>query len=618
MNKTSAESTLHKYEPVSIFEYTTENTKRKNYTEIWKRAFKKIKINRFISRLNKSKSTGFSGFSEETIELMQFSQSGISFTIVKSSSSFIILPYSIWYIVWIFLLILNMIYISFYGLFNSSFVEFDINSFESKYEIIVDLTFCIDILLSFNLAFFNNQNKLITSRKSIIITYIRKQFIADVLLSFPFGIYLMLYPKSINYNLFKYRQFIRLAKWFVLGKRLEYFYFVKSIDHFCSTNRTLAKFIQIMFVISLSLHTEACLIFLYEKDYGLPETSMIFKSNMVDKDEGEQYLNYLYWALTTLSTIGYGDNAPIHRNEKIICMAWMAAGVFVVSITVGQFTFIFNKMLASDTLLDSSLYFASQFCHSCQISGPLAKRLKMCIRDKQILSHKFNIAKFLTSIDTTMRYDIAMSLYSRAIRKVPFIIDKDPYFISFISFYLQFLQVEENDAIWHRFAFPDGIYFIVKGQVKLYYENHLFMIYKEKDYTGDIEYFYKIKRRFDAFAGSNTEILKLSSKNIEILKTNFPLYYQSLKQNVKQRKTRAIHELAQILLINECCAKGSFIIDKSRLKALEEEIKLIMFSMRPGTEAKTKLRDLFGLNLDVNYSIFQCKELFKILLNNSK
>ena len=47
----------------------------------------------------------------------------------------------------------------------------------------------------------------------------------------------------------------------------------------------------------------------------------------MDKSIGDYYLWCLYWALTVLDTIGYGDIVPRTSFEIIMCLIWMAVGI---------------------------------------------------------------------------------------------------------------------------------------------------------------------------------------------------------------------------------------------------------------------------------------------------
>ena len=44
-----------------------------------------------------------------------------------------------------------------------------------------------------------------------------------------------------------------------------------------------------------------------------------------------------YFALTTLSTIGYGDYYPISRNEKLVGIIFMLVGIVFFSQIMGSF-----------------------------------------------------------------------------------------------------------------------------------------------------------------------------------------------------------------------------------------------------------------------------------------
>ena len=48
-----------------------------------------------------------------------------------------------------------------------------------------------------------------------------------------------------------------------------------------------------------------------------------------------QYVTSIYWAITTMITVGYGDIVPITKTERIFAMFIMilACGVFAYTVT---------------------------------------------------------------------------------------------------------------------------------------------------------------------------------------------------------------------------------------------------------------------------------------------
>ena len=60
-------------------------------------------------------------------------------------------------------------------------------------------------------------------------------------------------------------------------------------------------------------------------------------------DEGDLYLASLYFIITTLSTVGFGDIVPVNDTERALCIVIMIVGVFFYSYTIGSITAIMTQ-----------------------------------------------------------------------------------------------------------------------------------------------------------------------------------------------------------------------------------------------------------------------------------
>jgi len=83
----------------------------------------------------------------------------------------------------------------------------------------------------------------------------------------------------------------------------------------------------------------------------------------MDEELGDLYLIWLYFAITSLTTVGYGDISAYTSAEMIIAMIWMIFGVAVYSFIVGTLSSLLTSMDARAEMVESKVEMYQYFGH---------------------------------------------------------------------------------------------------------------------------------------------------------------------------------------------------------------------------------------------------------------
>ena len=109
------------------------------------------------------------------------------------------------------------------------------------------------------------------------------------------------------------------------------------------------------------VHLMACFWFLVAKFEDFDYTSWVVQSGIRDDSDSYQYLVSVYWALQTLTTVGYGDIHAYTIYERIAALIWMIIGVGFYSFTIGNLASIFNTIDVKAAHLQQKLNVLAEF-----------------------------------------------------------------------------------------------------------------------------------------------------------------------------------------------------------------------------------------------------------------
>ncbi|XP_020583593.1 potassium channel AKT1-like [Phalaenopsis equestris] len=246
--------------------------------------------------------------------------------------SFVISPYDKRYRAWETFLIFLVIYTAWVSPFEFGFISKPTRPL-SIVDDLVNVFFTIDIILTFFVAYLETTTYLfIDNHVKIAQKYLSSWFILDFVSIIPSEIIRRMLPTKLqSYGFFNMLRLWRLRRVSSLFARLE------KDRHF---NYFWVRCIKLICVTLFAVHCAGCFYYLLAARY--PEPSMTWiGATMPDFHERSLWIRYvtsMYWSITTLTTVGYGDLHAQNTREMIFDIFYMLFNLGLTAYLIGNMT----------------------------------------------------------------------------------------------------------------------------------------------------------------------------------------------------------------------------------------------------------------------------------------
>ena len=308
---------------------------------------------------------------------------------------------------------------------NATFMISDDN-FYSKIRYILIIILLFDILLNFNTGYFH-RGTLILTRKEILKRYMRLDFWIESISFLPSLLINILavdllkeYKPQINFM-----EFLFLLRIIYLDKM------IRKICDFYQSTEFLNNFISLVKLGVWSLyvaHICACM-FHYVSYMDKSEYHQTWISNFQIMSEDNslmsEYITSLYWSVTTMVTVGYGDVIPVTPHERIVAISSMLGACCVFAYIMNSIGGIINSFNNRQTVLRQKIQAVNKYLDMKNIDNDLRIRIRKYLEylyeeRNAMMKEGHNV---VSNLSTSLKTEIFQRLNGEIIVNIPVLIN---------------------------------------------------------------------------------------------------------------------------------------------------------------------------------------------------
>ncbi|KAM4698553.1 voltage-gated delayed rectifier potassium channel KCNH8-like [Rhinophrynus dorsalis] len=493
-------------------------------------------------------------------------------------SRFILLHYGTFKAGWDWLILLATFYVAVTVPYNVCFtINRDDNSSSrsppSVSDIFVEILFMLDILLNFRTTYVSKSGQVVYDPRSICVHYATTWFFVDLIAALPFD---LLYAFSVNVyfgvHLLKTVRLLRLLR------------LLQKLDRYSQYSAVVLTLLMSMF--GLLAHWMACVwYFIGQKEFESNEIGWLHEfskrlgipfsvaekissaNNTIQPNSshgGNQtlliggptlrssYITSLYFALSSLTSVGFGNVSANTDAEKIFSICTMLIGALMHAVVFGNVTAIIQRMYSRRSLYHTRTKDLKDFIRVHRMPKQLKQRVLECFQTTWSVNNGIDANELLRDFPDELRADIAMHL-NKEILQLPIFESASRGCLRSLSLSIKTSFCAPGEYLIRQGDALQAIYFVCSGSMEVLKDNTVLAILGKGDLIGS-DHLNKdqvIKTNANVKALTYCDLQYISLKGLREVLELYPEYSQKFISEIQHDLTYNLREGSEADLDHE-------------------------------------------------------------------
>ncbi|XP_057322855.1 potassium voltage-gated channel subfamily H member 7 isoform X4 [Microplitis mediator] len=417
-----------------------------------------------------------------------------------------VLHYSPFKAVWDWIILLLVMYTAIFTPYVAAFLlsEPDYNSRKAKkysddpiviIDLIVDVTFVVDILINFRTTFVNTNDEVVSGPWKIAVHYLRGWFIIDLVAAIPFD--LLLYGYNTDELGLDKDETTTLMGLLKTARLLRLVRVARKIDRYSEYGA--AVLLLLMATFALIAHWMACIWYaignaerpLLKSKVGWLDIlandthQFYYHNNTGGPSIKSRYITALYFTFSSLTSVGFGNVAPNTDTEKIFTIIVMLIGSLMYASIFGNVSAIIQRLYSGTARYHTQMLRVREFIRFHQIPNPLRQRLEEYFQHAWTYTNGIDMNSVLKGFPECLQADICLHLNRQLLNNCKAFEKASPGCLRALSLKFKTTHAPPGDTLVHRGDVLTSLYFISRGSIEILKNDIVMAILNPPDIFGE-------------------------------------------------------------------------------------------------------------------------------------